>query len=47
MDAFGFDVYICGIRIIVIRRAVEASGESLDELCPYTDTADTQSQVDG
>ena len=28
-------------------RAVEASGESLDELCPYTDTADTQSQVDG
>ena len=28
-------------------RAVEASGESRDELCPSTDTAETQSQVDG
>ena len=28
-------------------RAVEASGESRDELCPSTDTTDTQSQVDG
>ena len=27
--------------------AVEASGESRDELCPSTDTAETQSQVDG
>ena len=28
-------------------RAVEASGESRDELCPSKDTSETQSQVDG
>ena len=28
-------------------RAVEASGESRDELCPCQQTADTQSQADG
>ena len=46
MDALGFDGYICGIRNSVIRNS-EASGESLDEVCLYTDTADTHSQVDG
>ena len=48
MDALDFDGDMwdpeyCDSEI----RAVEASGESRDELCPSTDTADTQSQADG
>ena len=48
MDALGFDGCMwdpeyCDSEL----RAVEASGESRNELCPSTDTAETQSQVDG